>query len=32
MLEFFARARLQRDANRKMWRNNESARLGEKSL
>jgi hypothetical protein len=32
MLEFFARARLRRGANRKMWRNNESARLGEKSL
>jgi hypothetical protein len=32
MPNFFARARLQRDANRKMWRNYESARLGEKSL
>ncbi len=32
MLEFFARARLRRNANRKMWRNNKSARLGEKSL
>jgi hypothetical protein len=32
MLEFFARARLRRNANRKMWRNYESARLGEKSL
>ncbi len=32
MPEFFAHARVRRDANRKMWRNNESARLGEKSL
>ncbi len=32
MPEFFARARLRRNANRKMWRNYESARLGEKSL
>ena len=32
MPEFFAHARLRRDANRKMWRNNELARLGEKSL
>jgi hypothetical protein len=32
MPNFFARARLRRNANRKMWRNYESARLGEKSL
>ena len=32
MPDFFARARLRRNANRKMWRNYKSARLGEKSL